>query len=130
MTASDDTKADGGGPTKVYLQFLEAGHFMLQRSRSTGRYVFYPRLMAPGTGETNLEWVEASGRGHVYSTTVIRQKPPAPSANIVLIDLAEGPRMMSRVDGIAPEDVRIGMAVKAAVIREGDRSLVVFRPVE
>jgi uncharacterized protein len=130
MTTSHDTQAGSGGPTKAYLHFLEAGRFMLQRSRSTGRYVFYPRLMAPGTGETDLEWVEASGHGHVYSTTVIRQKPPAPNTNIVLIDLAEGPRMMSRVDGIAPEDVRIGMVVKATVIREGERSLVVFRPVE
>ena len=130
MTTNRDPKTDSGGPTKAYLQFLETGRFMLQRSRSTGRYVFYPRLMAPGTGETDLEWVEASGHGQVYSTTVIRQKPPAPNANIVLIDLAEGPRMMSRVDGIAPENVHIGMAVKAAVIREGEQSLVVFRPVE
>jgi uncharacterized protein len=128
-------KNEGGlssemGPTKAYLQFLEAGRFMLQRSRSTGRYVFYPRLMAPNTGETDLEWVEASGRGVVYSTTVVRNKPPTPNANIALVDLAEGPRMMSRIDGVAPEQVRIGMQVQAAVIREGERFLVVFRPVE
>jgi uncharacterized OB-fold protein len=43
-----------------------------------------------------------------------------------LIDLAEGPRMMSRVEGMAPEQVRIGMAVRAKVIREGERPVLVF----
>ena len=74
------------------------------------------------------EWVEACGRGTVYSTTVIRQKPPTPNYNLALIDLAEGPRMMSRVEGIAPEAVKIGMAVRARVIRENDQPLVVFEP--
>jgi uncharacterized OB-fold protein len=65
----------------------------------------------------------------VYSTTVIRQKPPAPSYNLALVDLAEGPRMMSRVEGIPPEQVRIGMRVSAKIIRENDVPLLVFEPV-
>ena len=76
---------------------------MLLRSRETGRCFWFPRVAEPGTGCTDLEWVEASGEGTVYSTTVIRQKPPTPDYNLALIDLAEGPRMMSRVEGIAPE---------------------------
>ena len=90
--------------------------------------MFYPRVAEPGTGATDLEWVAASGRGTVYSTTVIRQKPPTPNYNLALIDLAEGPRMMSRIEGIAPEAVKIGMAVKAKVVRENDQPLVVFEP--
>ena len=115
-------------PEKEYFEHLATGRFMLQRSRSTGGHVFYPRVAEPGSGATDLEWVEACGRGTVYSTTVVRQKPPAPNYNLALIDLAEGPRMMSRVDGIAPEAVKIGMAVKARVIRENDQALVVFEP--
>jgi hypothetical protein len=115
-------------PEKEYFEHLAAGRFMIQKSRSTGGHVFYPRVAEPGSGATDLEWVEACGRGTVYSTTVIRQKPPAPNYNLALIDLAEGPRMMSRVDGIAPEAVRIGMPVKARVIRENDQPLVVFEP--
>ena len=76
----------------------------------------------------NMEWVPASGRGTVYSTTVIRQKPPTPNYNLALIDLAEGPRMMARVEGVAPEDVKIGMPVQAKVIRDGEQALVVFEP--
>lgn len=115
-------------PESEFQQFLAAGSFRIQRSRMTGRYIFYPRVAEPGTGSTDLEWVEASGRGVVYSTTVIRQKPPTPSYNLALIDLAEGPRMMSRVVGIAPEEVKIGMAVKAKIVPENDQTLVVFEP--
>jgi uncharacterized protein len=116
-------------PEKDFAAYLAAGRFMLQRSRETGRYIFYPRVAEPGTGCTDLEWVEASGSGTVYSTTVIRQKPPTPSYNIALVDLAEGPRMMSRVEGIPPEQVRIGMRVSAKIIRENDVPLLVFAPV-
>jgi len=115
-------------PEKEYVEHLAAGRFMIQKSRSTGGHVFYPRVAEPGTGATDLEWVETCGRGTVYSTTVIRQKPPTPNYNLALIDLAEGPRMMSRVEGIAPEAVKIGMAVKAKVVRENDQPLVVFEP--
>ena len=115
-------------PEKEYFEHLAEGRFMIQGSRSTGGHVFYPRVAEPGTGATDLEWVPASGRGTVYSTTVIRQKPPTPNYNVALIDLAEGPRMMCRVDGIAPEQVKIGMPVKAKIVRENDQPLVVFEP--
>ena len=116
-------------PEKEYFEHLAAGRFMIQRSRSSGHHVFYPRVAEPGTGAADLEWVAASGLGTVYSATVIRGKPPTPDYSVVLIDLAEGPRLMSRVDGIAPEAVTIGMPVKARVIKESEQPLVVFEPV-
>ena len=116
-------------PEREYLQFLAEGRFMIQRCRTSGKHIFYPRVAEPGTGSTDLEWVEPSGLGTVYSTTVVRAKPPAASYNVALIDLAEGVRMMSRVDGVAPEAVRIGMQVKAKVIRQDDQPIVVFEPV-
>jgi len=115
-------------PEKEYFEHLAAGRFMIQKSRGTGGHVFYPRMAEPGTGAADLEWVPASGRGTVYSTTVIRQKPPAPNYNLALIDLAEGPRMMSRVDGIAPEAVTIGMPVTAKIVQEGEQPVLVFVP--
>ena len=116
-------------PEKEFLEFLEQGEFMLQRSRSSGAFIFYPRVAEPGTGATDLEWVRASGNGTVYSTTVIRQKPPKADYNVALIDLAEGPRMMSRVQDIAPQNVKIGMRVRAKIIKEDDKPLVVFEAV-
>lgn len=117
-------------PEQEYLQFLREGRFMLQRSQSSGRYVFYPRIAEPGTGTTDLEWVEASGNGVVHATTVVRKRPPEPPYNVALVDLEEGVRMMTRVEGIDPEQVRIGMAVRAQVQGEGDDAIVVFRPVQ
>ena len=116
-------------PERQYLEFLSQGRFMIQRSRTSGDYIFYPRVAEPRTGSTDLEWVEPSGLGTVYSTTVVRMKPPAPSYNVALIELAEGVRMMSRVEGVAPEAVRIGMQVKAKVVRQDDQPIVVFEPV-
>lgn len=109
-----------------YLAFLAQGRFMLQRSLSSGEYVFYPRVAAPRSGARDLQWVEACGLGTVHATTVIRARAPQPSYNVALIELAEGPRLMSRVEGIAPESVRIGMAVQARVTQVDGKPLLVF----
>lgn len=115
-------------PEEQYNAFLEGGRFMLLCSRASGRCMFYPRVAEPVTGATDLEWVEASGHGVVYSTTAVQQKPPKESYNVALIDLAEGPRMMSRVEGVPAEEVEIGMKVKARIARENERPIVVFDP--
>jgi uncharacterized OB-fold protein len=117
-------------PEQAYFAFLAEGRFMIQRSRASGEHVFYPRVAAPRTGTLDLEWVPASGDGTVYATTVVRRKPPEPAFNVALIDLAEGPRMMSRVEGVAPQDVRIGMAVKARIDTVDGKPLVVFDAVK
>lgn len=123
--------ANHAGPEQTFRDFLAAGRFMLQRSRSTGEYLYYARVAAPGSGERDLEWVEASGRGTVYATTVVRQRPEkGGDYNVALIDLEEGPRMMSRVCDVAPADVRIGMAVDARIDREDSEPLVVFKPAQ
>lgn len=113
-------------PEEDYRGHLAAGRFMLQRSRANGAFVHPPRVAQPGTGVADLEWVEASGRGTVYSLTTVRCKPPASDYNVALVDLAEGPRVMSRVVGIPAAHVRIGMAVLARIVSEDDAPLVVF----
>ncbi len=120
---------DGPGPEAVFREHLAQGRFMIQRSASTGKYVFYPRVVAPGTGEADLEWVEASGEGTVYATTVTRRRPEqGGDYNVALIDLAEGPRMMSRVVGIDPGVVTIGMKVRARVRELNGAPAIVFEP--
>jgi uncharacterized OB-fold protein len=71
------------------------------------------------------EWVEASGAGTVHSTTTVRAREG--DYNVSLIDLAEGCRLMSRVEGVAPEAVAIGMAVRAGITADPEPVLV-FRP--
>ena len=108
--------------------FLDQGRFMIQRRRNGGKTFYYPRVAEPLTGATDLEWFKPSGRGVVYSTTVVRTKPPVEPYNVALIDLAEGPRVTSRVVGIPAGDVRIGMAVQARIETSGDKPLLVFEP--
>ena len=116
-------------PDAEYQQFLNQGQFMLVRSRESGRAVFYPRVVEPGTGSTDLEWVPASGLGVVYSFTTVRPRPPEQPYNVSLIDLAEGPRMMSRVVDVPVDAVRIGQQVKARVEQLNGQPAVVFAPV-
>ncbi len=104
------------GPEAIFRDHLAAGKFMIQRSVSTGAYVFYPRPFVPGSGEDDLEWVQASGEGTVYATTANRRSPEKGGTfNVALIDLAEGPRMMARVVGVDPEAVSIGTKVRAKI---------------
>lgn len=114
--------APSDGPDAQYQAYLRAGRFMIQRSKSTGRSVFYPRVAVPGTGETDLEWIEASGGGTVYAITVNRAREG--SYNIALIDLDEGPRMMSTIEGV--ETVPIGTKVRARIAERGDGPAIVF----
>ena len=99
---------------------------MIQKSRSTGRHTFYPRVGIPGTGETDLEWVAASGGGTVHAITVNRGKDV--SYNIALVELDEGPRMMSRIDGV--DTVAIGTRVTARIVELKDGPAVVFVPAQ
>lgn len=116
------------GPAAEWDAALAEGRILLQRPVGGGSPVFPPRAFAPGTG-TELEWFEASGHGTVYSATWIQRKPPEPPYNVVLVDLAEGARMMGRVEGVTPETLEIGMAVRARIIT-GDTPIIVFDPVE
>ncbi|GGM16009.1 hypothetical protein GCM10011534_42440 [Pseudooceanicola nanhaiensis] len=118
-------------PDVEYAEHLRAGRFMIQRSRSSGRFVFHPRVAEPVTGARDLEWVEVSGKGTVYAVTVVGQRPPAEPYNVAIVELDEGVRMMTRVDGIASAEVRIGMPVTAVIRAEGeDVPHVVFTPAE
>jgi uncharacterized OB-fold protein len=118
------------GPEAIFAQALDQGHFKIQRCQACRKHVFYPRLICPHCGADDLEWLKPSGWGVVYSTTVVRRKPAqGGDYNIALIDLEEGPRLMSRVEGIDPSAVRIGLKVRARLVKDDDgRNLLVFVP--
>ena len=114
---------DEGGPQSRYETYLAEGRFMLQRSRTTGTCVFYPRAVGPG-GETDLEWIDASGGGTIHAITVGRSRSGA--RNVALIDLDEGVRMMSTLPDV--ETAPIGARVRARIesVGEGAPPRVVF----
>ena len=105
-------------PLKTYLDHLERGELAYQFSPAAGKPVFYPRVLCPFTGSDALEWRVSRGLGTVHATTVVH---PAEGAafNVALIECDEGFRLMSRVEDIAPEQVRIGQRVRVRVHRPG-----------
>lgn len=118
-----------GGVEAEYFAALDRGSFVVQRCESCGTSLHYPRQVCTNCGSTQLTLVEPTGLGTVYSTTVVRRKPEfGGDVNVSLIDLDEGPRMMSRVEGLPPAEVRIGMRVRARVGRQNDQPLVLFDP--
>ena len=115
-------------PDHEWRAFLAEGRFMIQRSTGSGRHVFPPRVAEPGSGARDLEWVEAAGTGTVHSVTVVPQRPPAEPTNVALVDLDEGPRLMTRIEGADASSLRIGMRVRARIVDEGDARVLVFAP--
>lgn len=129
MSIAKDPVFSGPSPDAIYQAYLERGEFRIQRCARCGRYIFYPRLTCTGCGGAGMEWVVPTGRGSVYAVSIINRKAEKGGPhNVVLVDLAEGPRMMGRVDGVANEAVKIGMAVKARIDRNGQAPLIVFEP--
>jgi uncharacterized OB-fold protein len=118
-------------PLAVYQSYLDKGQLGYQWSPKAGRAVFYPRVVCPYSGGTELEWRVSKGLGTVYATTVTYPFK-GDGYNIALIDCDEGFRLMGRVEDIDPLAVKIGMRVKCRVRpAEGDQpAYPVFAPAE
>ncbi|MFZ0852768.1 MAG: OB-fold domain-containing protein [Hyphomicrobiaceae bacterium] len=123
--------APAPSPLTSYLAHLERDQLAYQWSPQAGRAVFYPRVLCPFSGSDQLEWRVSKGLGTVYSTTVVHPQDGAPY-NVALIDCDEGFRLMSRVEGVAPDEVRIGMRVRFRAHRPGGEAapIPVFFPLE
>ena len=117
-------------PVDQYREHLSRGELCYQADGS-GRAVFFPRVTAPNGFTGALTWKKSAGLGTVYATTFIAPKGE-PAYNVSLIDMDEGFRLMSRVENIAADDVRIGMRVKVRIHpAAGDEGpYPVFDPVE
>ncbi|RZS86669.1 hypothetical protein EV675_2717 [Pigmentiphaga kullae] len=117
-------------PYATFVRHCKDGELPYQVCTVTGKPVFYPRVAGPETG-SDLEWRISGGRGTVYASTVVFRDGQA-SHNVALIDLDEGFRMMSRVDGVPPLAVQIGMRVKVRMLQiDGHAApLPVFFPLE
>ena len=102
-------------PLATYQRHLRAGQLAYQYSPDAGRAVFFPRLVCPFSGSSELQWRISQGYGTVHATTVVFPRDGEPY-NVALIDVDEGFRMMSRVEGMAPEEVRIGMRVRVRIV--------------
>jgi uncharacterized OB-fold protein len=111
----------------IHQHALDQGRLVIQHCGGCGRAIHFPREVCPHCGSTDLKWQDAQGGGTVYAVTTVRRKAEAGGdLNVSLIDLDEGPRLMSRVANLPPDQVRIGQRVKARVAQEQGVSLLVF----
>lgn len=116
-----------------YFAAAAEGRLVVQRCERCGAHQLYPRVLCLQC-RGPVAWVEASGRGTVYSYTVIRQNHARPFRDwipyvVALVDLDEGPRLMTNVVGTDPDDVHVGMAVRARFEKVSDEAgIVLFEP--
>ncbi len=123
-----DVEAASQAPGVVFESYLKSGEIRLQSCGACGKQIFYPRTVCPHCGGDKLEWRKVSGRATVYSSTIVRQKPDrGGDYNVSVIEFAEGARMLSRVEGVSPADVKIGMPVEAAISGAEGAPYIVFK---
>lgn len=110
-----------------------AGRLMLMRCSDCGATRLPARQHCDRCLSTNSTWVEGSGRGTVRTFGIMHQRyHPGFAAdipyNVTVVELEEGPRMVTNLVGVSNADIRVGMAVIVEWERHSDVSLPKFRP--
>ncbi|MBO0741943.1 MAG: OB-fold domain-containing protein [Hyphomicrobiaceae bacterium] len=113
--------------TKPFWDALGEGRLMTTRGRTSGRLTFPPKPFCPHSWEREIEWVELSGRGKLYTHTLIHATPAAfigeaPIRNGI-VDLDEGLRVAARIMG----EPGLDSSVECVVLRYTDGPLFAFR---
>jgi uncharacterized OB-fold protein len=121
--------------TQAFWDATNEGRFMLQRCTACDVVVWFPRNYCPECFSSELSTFDCSGRGTVYSYTVIRKvansyKEATPFV-VAYVELEEGPRVMTNIVDCGPEDVSVGMAVTLVFHDTGvGNALYRFRPTD
>ena len=102
---------------KPFWDGLAEHKIRIQYSPSSDRYVFYPRVLAPGTLADDLQWREISGAASLYTFTVA-YRPVAPHFAgdvpqvLAVVQWDEGPRFSTEIVNVDQADVRVGMRLR------------------
>ncbi|MBL8688051.1 MAG: Zn-ribbon domain-containing OB-fold protein [Rhodospirillaceae bacterium] len=118
---------DNSPEVKAFWEALADGRFLVRRCTDCSRAHWYPRGVCPFCFSGGTEWVDGSGRGTIYSYSVMRrvQTPYA----IAYVTLEEGPTMMTNIVDCSFDDLRIGQAVRLSIQKRADGlSLPMFTP--
>jgi len=120
--------------TQTYWDKAAEGELWLPKCTSCGRFFFYPRDFCPRCSSSDVEWVQASGRGVVESFVINHRPAPgyeddAPYA-IAFVKLDEGVRLTANILDIpqTPEHITIGLPVEVVFEKRGDIAVPQFRP--
>jgi uncharacterized OB-fold protein len=120
--------------SRPFWEAARNGHFLIARCSSCERAHHYPRPFCPFCWSEEVSWVEASGRATLYTYSTVHVNDLPPFAERVpyvaaVVDLEEGPRVMTNLVDCEPSELRIGMAL-VVTFREltPEISAPVFRP--
>ncbi|WP_428954046.1 Zn-ribbon domain-containing OB-fold protein [Streptomyces sp. cg35] len=118
--------------TRPYWDAAAEGRLLLRHCDGCGRDHHYPREFCPSCWSEDVRWRDASGRAVLYTWSVVHRNdlPPFGARTpyvAAVVDLAEGPRMMTEVVDCAEDRLRVGMALEVA-FREDGFAVPVFRP--
>lgn len=118
--------------TAPYWDGASAGELRIQRCRTCSQAYFYPRPYCPHCGSADVAWFVASGRATLASYIISEREAPGFEAPyvIAIVQLEEGPRMMSNIVGVepTPETLVLDMALKVTFEDRGDVVVPVFAP--
>jgi uncharacterized protein len=120
--------------TREYWDAARDRRLLVKRCRSCGGAHFYPRPFCPYCWSNEVEWEEASGRATLYTYSIVHRNDLPPFNERVpyvaaIVDLEEGPRMMTNVEGCDESELQIGMSLMVDYRVETDEVTVpVFRP--
>jgi len=103
--------------TALYWRAALAGQLVIQRCSACAQFQFYPRRFCTKCLSDQIGWIEASGRGRIYTYTVCRiAAHPGFEARvpyaIAMVDLEEGPRMLAGIADVDLDRLTIGAAVR------------------
>ncbi len=105
------------GFAKDFYGYCRAGELRFQRCGECGAWRHVPRELCAECGSWQWSWERSSGRGEVYTWTVVERPlhpafaEDAPYACTV-VEMEEGVRLLSVVDDVAPTELRIGLPVQ------------------
>ena len=120
--------------TQPFWDAAREGRVLVKRCRDCGRHHFYPRPFCPFCWSAQVDWVESRGRATLYTWSVVHQNDLPPFRDRVpyvaaVVDLEEGPRMMTTIVDTDPDELRIGMPLEAVPFPVNDEiTAVAFRP--
>ncbi|HTK62914.1 MAG TPA: OB-fold domain-containing protein [Pseudonocardia sp.] len=118
---------------RPYFAAAARGELIFQRCVN-GHPFLYPRLLCPTCHSEELAWESAAGTGEVVSFAPVHRPPwnSFPRQDpylIVLVRLDEGAQLMSSLEGVAIDEVAIGLKVRATFEQVNDElGLVRFVP--
>lgn len=129
---SEKELALSNADSENYWKEAQAGHLVLRKCIACGHVHFPPRFQCPKCWSDQLEWQQSSGMARVHSYTIVHRAPSPEHASrvpyvVAILDLDEGPRMVTNIIGDGAASVKIGDRVEVVFEQRDGVALPQFK---